>query len=779
MIRIAIVDKCPSNVDYARHMEFITDSEKYDVTLLHLSSVPIKKLLKRDVDLEFDTDEYDYIILVGSEAAKTYAKVGAVTTFAGHLIDDKFIPMINPAMLAFKPEAAKAFEQAVERARRFITKEWVPPSEGDYRGIQSESEAISYIRQVINDPEVEFVALDTECSSLYPREGYLLGVSISHKVEQGVYIDSEVISDTVIELLQQLVSTKHIVMHNAKFDIKWLNYHLGIEFQDDVEDTMILHYVLDETQGTHGLKALALKYTNLGDYDKELDQFKKDYCRLHKMKQMDFSYDLIPFNIMQKYAAIDTAATLELFFKFYKLVKNSPQLSNVYFSILRPGMRFLTKMEENGVPFHPGRLEIAKNLMEIELEELKTELYSFEEIVKFEEIQGKIFNPNSTVQLRQLMFDMLGLHKTGKKTATGADSTDAEVLKELSEQHKIPGLLLQIRQKSKIKNTYLDKIIPALDRDARLRTGFNLTSTTSGRLSSSGKLNMQQLPRDNKIVKACIRARPGYTIVSQDLGTAEMYYAAVLSGDKKLQAIFQDGGDFHSAIAKMVFNLPCEVGDVKSLYGTFRQAAKAVSFGIMYGSGPKKVSETVSEYNMEQHIEHGVPYVAFTVEDAKDAIETYFETYKKLAKWLNDQKASISQNGYIYSAFGRKRRLPNVFSTDRGIAAGDVRSGVNFLVQSVASDINLMAAMDLQKHIEDNELDIKIFALVHDSILSEVRNDLVDQFIIDMAEITQRDRGLTISGAPIGVDAEVGDDYSFLSNEDLLAKYPDFAEHAA
>ena len=114
----------------------------------------------------------------------------------------------------------------------------------------------------------------------------------------------------------------------------------------------------------------------------------------------------------------------------------------------------------------------------------------------------------------------------------------------------------------------------------RSRTNFNLIFTTSGRLSSSGKFNAQQIPRDDPIIKGCIKAPSGYKIVSQDLRTAEMYYAAVLSGDKNLQKVFTDGGDFHSSIAKMVFDLECPVDQVKKLYPDMRQSAKAISFGI-------------------------------------------------------------------------------------------------------------------------------------------------------------------------------------------------------
>jgi DNA polymerase I-like protein with 3'-5' exonuclease and polymerase domains len=218
--------------------------------------------------------------------------------------------------------------------------------------------------------------------------------------------------------------------------------------------------------------------------------------------------------------------------------------------------------------------------MEHEVREAKEKLYEYPEVHKFEEDQEKVFNPNSTQQLRILLFDYVGLTPTGKLTGTGAASTDAEVLKQLAEEHPIPGVILNIRQKSKIKNTYLDKIIPEIDRDGCLRTYFNLTSTTSGRLSSSGKLNMQQLPRDNAAVKGCIKARPGYKILQQDLATAEVYVAAILSGDKNLQNVFKSGGDLHSTVAKMVFQLPQEVDDIKEKAPTQRQAAKAITFGI-------------------------------------------------------------------------------------------------------------------------------------------------------------------------------------------------------
>jgi len=778
MIKIALIDKCPGNTNYLRHIEFLNDGSKYEVHTLHLTEHVSKKVLKRDVTLELDKDEFDYIFLIGSEASSYFTHVTSVMSHAGQLVDEKFIPMINPAMLAFKPDAKKAFDMAVNKSEKFITGTWDAPTEGDYIGIRTEAEAYKYLKRVRDDTSIKVIALDSETTSLHPREGHILGISMSHRVNQGVYIESEVVTDQITELMQEIIDSKTVVMHNAKFDIKFLHYHLRLDFPPTVDDTMLLHYLLDETAGTHGLKHLAIKYTKLGEYDRDLTIFRENYCKAHKIKKADFTYDLIPFEIMYKYAAMDTAATIELYLKFKPLVDRSPELSNVYYKILRPGMRFLNDIEENGVPFSKSRLEAAKILMDSQLASLKEQLYSYKEVHAYEETTGTILNANSPVQLRNFLFTYLGLKSPGKRTATGALSTDAEVLQELGTRHPVPSMILGIKQTGKIKSTYIEKILPALDRDSRLRTGFNLTTTTSGRLSSSGKLNMQQLPRDNKVVKACIKAQPGYTIISQDLKTAEMYYAAVLSGDKKLQSIFKSTtGDFHSSIAHMVFNLPCEVSEVKALYPGVRQAAKAVSFGIMYGSGAAKVAASVTEFNMQRHLSEDVPFVEFTESEAKDAIATYFATYSRLAKWLAESKAQIKKNGFIFSAFGRKRRLLQVFSSDKGLAASDVRSGVNFLIQSVASDINLLAAMDIHNIIKDKKLDAKVFALVHDSILAEVKTELVPEFIEMMKEVTQRDRGFSIPNSPIGVDAEWGEDYSFYEKEALYKKFPEF-EHA-
>ena len=150
-----------------------------------------------------------------------------------------------------------------------------------------------------------------------------------------------------------------------------------------------------------------------------------------------------------------------------------------------------------------------------------------------------------------------------------------------------------------------------------------------------------------------------------------------------------------------------------------------------------------------------------SVSEAREVISQYFDTFKQLKRWLDQTKAQIEQDGYIYTSIGRKRRLGNVFSPDKGIASHEVRSGVNACIQSIASDINVLAAIDMQKHILAHNMNSKIFMLVHDSIVAEVPENEVDAYKALLAAYTQKDRGFSIAGYPIGIDQEVGDDYSF------------------
>ena len=752
MPKVALVETKPSRTNFNYEFDDAFEFDQYQ-----LCSNPIlKKVLKRDCDIQIDIDQYDWIILVGSDALKYFTPINSITEYSGKKVEGKFLPIINPAMLRFKPEIKKVWDSSKESVIKHIRGEIedVVIDSSIAFGIQDTAEANAFIQAAIDAP-LPYIALDSETTGLYPRDGYMLGISLAYDDKKGAYIDTECFDCDTEILLQKLFDKKTVVFHNAKFDMAFFEYHFNFNFPN-FEDTMLLHYLIDENPGTHGLKSLTMKYTPYGDYEKPMYDWIAAYKKEHRILKDDFQWGMIPFDVMKTYAGMDALCTFLLYEKFVK-IKQNPKLKWVYENILIPGCRFLTDIQDNGVPFDRRRLEFSQNEMQKDIDAAIEKLYQNPAISKFEEIQGKSFNPNSTVQLRKLLFDFLGLKPTGKKTGTGADSTDAEVLGILSEQSEVPALIVDIRQKSKIKNTYLDKIIPQLDRDNRLRTGFNLHSTTSGRLSSSGKLNMQQLPRDNPTVKGCIKAAPGHKIVAMDLTTAEVYVAAILAKDKALMDVFRMGGNFHSTIAHKVFKLPCEVEEVAEKYSMQRQAAKAVTFGIMYGAGAAKISEQVTKDSGK----------VFTKQEAQEVIDDYFREFHKLKEWIEDNKKFIQQNGFIYSFFGRKRRLPNVSSEDAAIKSHSIRSGLNFLVQSAASDINLLGAIDMGAYIKAKGMKSRIFALVHDSILAEVPDDEVDHYSEMLLHFVQLDRGINIPGAPVGCDFEIGTDYSMGKFEKL------------
>jgi len=731
-MKIAVVEKSKTGYSDPYREYFNFDYDRFQLTNSNKT-----KILKKDITLTEDFEEYDYVVLVGKEPCRHIGKVGNVTKFAGHLVGGKYIPMLNPIAVKFNPGIKDTLEGALAKMHTHIDGTY-EENLGEYEGITCARRAKEYLLEVLR--KGKNVVVDIETSSLYPREGYVLGIAMTYKANYGVYIESDCIDDEIEQLMQKIFDSKQVIFHNAKFDMKWLMYHFNFNFPK-WQDTMLEHYILNENEA-HDLKSLVMKYTKMGEYDRELEEFKAAYRKAHGILMADFSYEVIPFETMVPYASADADGTMRLFNKFNPIIQK--HFKELYDNILRRGTDFLIHIEETGVPFSELHLNMANTKFSEDIFQLSEKLYEFEEVHEVEKEQGVKFNPNSTAQLRKLFFDKLNL-PVSKKTPGGDPSTDKEVLTALAELHAIPKIISEIRGKVKLRSTYIIKVLNGIDNDGRLRTGFHLHTVSSGRLSSSGKLNMQQLPRDDKTVKNCIRhPDPDWVIFSQDLQTAEMYYAAVLSGDKNLAKVFIDGGDFHSSIAKMTFNLACDVSTIKEKYPDLRQASKAVSFGIMYGAGAGKVAQTA-----------GISYG-----EAKNIINRYFKQFHQLDMWIKKVQDEIMTNGYIYSAFGRKRRVPNVFSLDDYEQGHALRSAMNFTIQSVASDINLLSAIDALNFTLEKTLPVEIFGLVHDSILGACHKGHINQTEKILRIATQKDRGVSIPRCPIKVDFGSGESYA-------------------
>jgi len=729
----------------------------YDVK--YLSSQPKEKILKKDVDLDLsELNNYKIVCPVGADSLKYVAGMTGIQKYNGVFLEQKYLPIMHPNIVIIKPQLDDDIKKAFGQIPKLLSGVATGvANEKDYCFIETEEQFQKYKQQI---EDASIIVSDIETTSVSPYTGTILGIAVSTKPHQGLYISSEIVLKHKNWFYTQFKSKK-VIFHNAKFDIGFMAYEYGFEFPD-FEDTMLLHYCLEEAVGTHGLKSLALRFTDLGDYERELDEYKKTWARKNKIKLEDFNYGMLPSDILAPYACKDADATFQLFTKFMPLVDKSPEFTKLYREILIPATYALRKLEKNGGPVDRAQVEWLSEQYAIDVEECLAEIANSEAVARFERIHGKIFNPNSTAQLRELFFNILNIKPT-KKTETGAWSVDKEVLKEMN--HPLADAILDLREKSKMAGTYISNIRNGIDFDDRLRSGFNIHGTTSGRLSSSGTLNYQNIPRDNKDIKKLFKARPGYKIVQCDLGTAEVYYAAVLSNDKFLQQAFVDKLDFHSYVAKQMFNLPCEVSEVKKLYPNERQYAKAITFGIMYQAGPAKIAETVNKDAKAGE--------EISVSQAKQFINKYFNEAKALKRFIDASNDQIENYAYIYSFFGRKRRLPEAKAPNPGVAKHAIRSGVNFLVQSVASDINVLGLIDAIRWIEENNYDevIKPFTVVHDSIVSEVREDLVPTYVENVRKAIQKDRGLSIPNCPIKVDFEIGDSWGELDSEkDYFAK---------
>jgi DNA polymerase I-like protein with 3'-5' exonuclease and polymerase domains len=515
----------------------------------YLSSEPKDKILKKDVDFDFNLlDNYDIVCPVGAEALKYTCGLTGITKYNGIVIKDKYVPLLDPNTVFIKPQYEDELIKAFDRIKKLIKGEEALTNHKYYKHFTDEAEFKPYLEKLFEAAEI---VVDIETTSLAPRKGAILGFALSTKPHEGIYVDAGIVEYYFDEFME-LFSTKRCIFHNAKFDMQFIKYEYGFEFPL-FEDTMLLHYCLDESVGSHGLKQLALKFTDLGDYERELDEYKKNWARQNKVKLEDFNYGMLPTEILAPYACKDADGSMQLYHKFMPKVQGNAEFRKLYNEILKPCTEALIYLEDTGGPIDVGVLDHLISDYQIDIEETLNELSFHPAVQQFESKNGKTFNPNSVYHLRELFFDILKL-KPIKKTDTGAYSTDAEVLEQL--RHPLAEAILELRKKVKLSQTYLKNIKQGVDKDNRLRSSFNLTGTTSGRLSSSGVLNYQNLPRDKDAgIKKVFKASPGYSIVQCDLGTAEVYIAAALSNDRFLQRAFVEKMDFHSYVAKNLMKL--------------------------------------------------------------------------------------------------------------------------------------------------------------------------------------------------------------------------------
>jgi DNA polymerase-1 len=360
----------------------------------------------------------------------------------------------------------------------------------------------------------------------------------------------------------------------------------------------------------------------------------------------------------------------------------------------------LADMESEGVAIDVPYLKAMQ-------EELGAQLAAIESEV--EQVAGQKFNLNAPQQLAKVLFEDLRL-PVGRRTKTGY-STDADTLETLREKHPIVGLILEHRQLSKLKSTYVDALPQLVDPlSGRVHTSFGQASTATGRLASSNP-NLMNIPIRTELgqrIRRAFRAgRPGHVMVSADYSQIELRIAAHVSGDPKLLGAFAAGQDIHTATAAAVFKIPIESVDASQ-----RRLAKVANFGSIYGQG---------EYGLSQQL-------GITGDVAREFLAQYWSTYSRLKDYLDEVKRKAREEGFVVSATGRRRAIPDLRSPNYQLRSAAERMAINFPMQSLAADIIKIAMVRLQREIEADQIEGKMLLQVHDELLFEVPESEVAQF---------------------------------------------------
>ena len=572
---------------------------------------------------------------------------------------------------------------------------------------------------------------------------------------------------------------KLVVGHNKKFDDKFIFHHWGIPLRkENCFDTMIASFLCDENT-PNGLKELTCKLTDMGDYELELETFKDDYCKKNKIlkkastKNPDkpvFSYGMIPFDILSKYALCDSDATIRLYHYFLNELRKEEQEDT--FRLVMRITWLLTRFELNGWPVDVAYAEILKVKLQKDIEELQAELLSYPPVARATDTFGVIklakenekrktkltalkeplkFNFNSVQHKSHLFFDVLRFPvvKKTKKGKGGSPATDKEALsiwmRTIPEHREFLRKLQHYGEATKFLSTYVIGILNKTV-NGRVHPTYNAVGAKTGRTSST-RPNFQNLPARGddikmklvKAIKMMIAAPDGTGLLGADLGAIEMRWACIVSGDTKLEQIFKDGIDIHGAIAKELFDyIECHPNEVKKKYEFERNSvSKTVQFLSIYGGGPDALSKKVNESIIERQelakskvVE--LSLTEYTRDMAQEILDDYFRKYQGVSQYIKDTTLQTLKTGYAVSPYGFRRRVPAVHSDDDKLKGQAVRQAVNATIQNPASVSLLLALCDLQEEIdclaEQGDIypnDFLLLGAVHDAGYCQVNSKMM------------------------------------------------------
>jgi DNA polymerase-1 len=546
------------------------------------------------------------------------------------------------------------------------------------------------------------IVLDTETTSLAIHEADLVGFSFCGDGATSYYVPVGHVNPESGELLPEQAPLKDamrvfgealrgrmIAGQNLKYDINILRRNgIDIEPSQVFFDTMIASYVL-EPESRHGLDLLAAKH--LGHKNIAYT----DLCGEGK-KQIPFSH-VDPARATE-YAAEDSHVAFLLMEKLSAYLNETPSLAEVFREIDLPLVPVLADMEWEGVSIDIPHLKQVSEDFAADLAQLEKRAH---------ELAGGEFNLSSPKQLQKILFEDLKLPAM-KKTKTGF-STDVDVLQKLSHLHELPKIILEHRELSKLKGTYVD-VLPTLvnPETKRVHGTFNQTVAATGRLSSSDP-NLQNIPirtMSGKLVREAFIARPGNVLLGADYSQIELRILASMSGDDLLTQAFREGRDVHALTASQMFAVP-----LKEVTDDQRRKAKAINFGLIYGKSAFALAEDLEISRTE----------------AAEIIKKYFAQYPTIRAFLDSLFVKAKETGYAETVFGRRRPIEGIHSQNKMILGMAERMATNTPIQGTAADIVKIAMDKLCRALGEAGLKAKMIMQVHDELVLEVPEGEVEK----------------------------------------------------
>ena len=580
--------------------------------------------------------------------------------------------------------ANEAAEQSVESGNLSTispqpTYESLQDIDHQYVLIENLNDAKELCRNLLTFSVVSF---DTETTNIEAMSAELVGMSFAVEGNRAWYVavpadaaEAQQYVDAFRPFFENEAQIK--VGQNLKYDLTVLS-HYGVEVKGELFDTMLAHYVVEPEQ-RHNMDYLAetlLHYRTI--HIEELIGTGRNQKNMR---------DLPPADICD-YACEDADVTLRLYPLLREKMVES-DVTSVFSQIEMPLLPVLARMEQNGVRLDTETLRQTGDDFRARLHALEGEVYT---------LAGHEFTITSPKQVGTVLFEELKISDKARKTKTGQYSTSEEVLESLHDKHPIVEKILAHRALKKLLSTYVDALPKLINaRTGRVHTSFNQAVTATGRLSSSNP-NLQNIPvrgEDGREIRKAFVPDDDCTFFSADYSQIELRIMAHLSGDEHMIADFNAGHDIHAATAARIFHKPIE-----EVSRDERRKAKTANFGIIYGISAFGLSERLS-------IPRG---------EAKELIDSYFETYPKVKEYMNACIDRAKERGYILTEFKRRRYLPDINSRNATVRGYAERNAVNAPIQGTAADIIKVAMVAIDRRLREEQLQTKMILQVHDEL---------------------------------------------------------------